>query len=569
MTKRPDDLIYGLQERPPWGALLLLAGQHAILAASYSLFAVMVAREIGCSEAQTQAFAGMALIAAAVATFLQALGRGPIGSGYTVAHINSVVYVAPSVAAGLAGGPNLIAGMTLFAGLCQAFLSRFMRRLRSVFPPEVCGVVVTLVALSLAGAVVRKFMGVGPGDSVVEGREVLVSSLTLGTLVALSVWGGRTLRLYSLLASLVVGYGLALAVGLMPADTWNRILAAPLLAPPDWVHTGWKFDFSLVGLFAMAALAATVKGSGLVVVSQKMNDADWKKADMAKVEKGLLADSLGTMTAGLLGGTGTNLAAASVGLCQASGATSRKIGLAAGVILGLLAFFPKITCVISLMPPPVMGAVLAYAGCVILISGLQLIVSRMLDSRRIFMVGLSILAAMGAKFGAEIYHDWPGWIKTILQSPITVGSVLAILLNLLFRIGVARKATLTLPPELSSLPETTAFFERQGRLWGLRPEDAFRASSAVSELWEGLLATGAARGPVELRANFDEFNLKIEVHYAGKPLIPSSEAPTPTEILDGEEGLTRLSAYLIGRYADRFKVTAQGETCLVQMSFEV
>lgn len=42
-------------------------------------------------------------------------------------------------------------------------------------------------------------------------------------------------------------------------------------------------------------------------------------------------------------------------------------------LLGILGFFPKITGVLSLMPMPVMGAILIFVTCFMIISGIQII----------------------------------------------------------------------------------------------------------------------------------------------------------------------------------------------------
>lgn len=55
----------------------------------------------------------------------------------------------------------------------------------------------------------------------------------------------------------------------------------------------------------------------------------------------------------------------------------------------VLAFIPKLVGAIAMMPGPVMRAGLLYTSCFLVISRMELIVSRMLDARRTFIVGLS------------------------------------------------------------------------------------------------------------------------------------------------------------------------------------
>src|SRR3546814_4139716 len=77
-----------------------------------------------------------------------------------------------------------------------------------------------------------------------------------------------------------------------------------------------------------------------------------------------------------------------------------------------LAFIPKLTGAIALMPHPVMGAGLLYTSCFLVISGAELIVSRLLDSRRTFIVGLSILAGIGLDLMPDAFVDAPAWARS-------------------------------------------------------------------------------------------------------------------------------------------------------------
>ena len=59
---------------------------------------------------------GVACVGLAVGTVLQALPRGPVGSGFLAPPVFSATYLAPSVLAAEIGGLRLVFGMTVFAG---------------------------------------------------------------------------------------------------------------------------------------------------------------------------------------------------------------------------------------------------------------------------------------------------------------------------------------------------------------------------------------------------------------------------------------------------------------------
>lgn len=325
--------------------------------------------------------------------------------------------------------------MTLVAGVCEALLSRLLPRLKAVFPPEVCGVVITMVGFSLIRVALLDFVGQSGADHITEPRELLVSALTLSCLVGLSVWGRGSLRLYCLLISLLVGYLASLATGLLGPPTLETLVREPWFALPRLAHPGWKFSAAMLLPFLITALAAAMKAMGLILTLQGINFPEQKTPDIKNVSRGVLADALGAVTAGLLGAIGTTVSPTSVSLNTATGATSRRIAFVAAGMVFLVALLPKLVAFICAIPSPVMGAVLVYAVCIISFSGLQLIIAAKHGTHTIYLIGLSLLAGLGAEIIPQIYEELPHWAALAFHSPITVTAVVAIGLNLLFRIG--------------------------------------------------------------------------------------------------------------------------------------
>jgi xanthine permease XanP len=82
MPERPSELIYGLDERPPWPQLLALGFQHVAVICPYLVLVALVAEAAKLPHAAAQSAVGLAMIAVAFVTVLQSLRLGPVGSGY-------------------------------------------------------------------------------------------------------------------------------------------------------------------------------------------------------------------------------------------------------------------------------------------------------------------------------------------------------------------------------------------------------------------------------------------------------------------------------------------------------
>src|SRR3546814_13365415 len=102
--------------------------------------------------------------------------------------------------------------------------------------------------------------------------------------------------------------------------------------------------------------------------------------------------------AGLLGGCCQASTSGAVGLSQATAANSRVIGFAVGGLLIALAFVPKLAALLLAMPAGVVGAALTFSGSFLVTSAIQMIASRMLGLRTVFVLGISFPLALAPLF---------------------------------------------------------------------------------------------------------------------------------------------------------------------------
>ena len=567
MTVKPAHLIYGVEENPPLGATIVLAVQHLVIAVIDLVYPVIVVAEAGGSRSEAAFCVQMSMLAIGFGTILQVRNRGVLGSGFLIPHVTTAAYLIPALIAARVGGMALVLGMTTIAGIFEGILSRFMKKLRVLFPPEVSGVVVAMIGFSLAKVAISRFVGLGGSDSVIEPAELWVGCVTLSTMVAIVVWSKGSFRLYSAAIGLAAGYGLAIVLDISNSNSLNEIAAAPLIALPLWEHPGLRFDLYLIPPFLIGALVSTLKASGVVITCQKVNDPDWRRADMLSVGKGMLADAVGCLSSGLLGGMGTSMSAANVGLSMATGATSRRVGYFIGFFFILLVFLPKFSVILTLMPLPVMGAGLLYVASYLIASGIQLIMTRMMDSRRTFIVGLSFLAGISLEVVPALHQNIPTWAGSILGSSLTVATMVAFTLNLIFRIGVSQKASFLLSSQQDVGGEIYRFLESNGATWGARQQVIHEAKHILRELLEALYMHGKTEGPVHIEAQFDEFNLNINVSYKGELMEFPASPPTEDELMLDKSSLARMSGFMIQFMAE--KVTAAVNSGLCRVSIHI
>ncbi|KIH76879.1 nucleobase:cation symporter-2, NCS2 family [Geoalkalibacter ferrihydriticus] len=567
MEQKPAGIIYGVNDIPPLRTTLLLAFQHAALALVFIVYPLMVLSEVSGTQAEAEAIVTASILAIAAGTFLQCLGRKGMGSGYLAVHISTPAWLPVAFQAVTMGGMGLLFGMTVVAGIFMIIFSRFLRHLRKVFPAEVCGVAILALGISMVGAAMTRMLGLG-SDGQVDPNTVVVAAVTLTIIVALSVWPKGHIRLYSVMIGIVCGYVTALYLGVVDVASIRNMFDGGFLALPTLTVPEWKFEWVLLIPFLLVALVSSLDSVAGIVTCQKINQSEWVRPDMNNAGRGILADGVGVTLSGMLGTLGTGISTSHIALSSATGATARRIGLLAALMLLVLAFVPPIAKLLSQIPAPVMGVVLFYASVFLITSGIGLITTRMMDNRRVFMVGSSIVAGLFVMQFPELVAQLPSWLSSVAGSAFAVSSLCAIILNLLFLIGTSQTATIRIKSELVNLQEVRIFFEQNGGSWGARRQVIQRAEAAVNELLETLILMELACETIDVQARFDEYNLDVTVSYAGMALSALDQQPSTEQPLDEDAMLMRLPALLIRQYADRVSVDRVNQRQRVSLHFE-
>lgn len=568
MAKKPTNIIYGVDDDPPLATTLLLGFQHIFILSIAFIFPVVIVSEIGGSPEDAENLICMAMLATGFGTILQGINKGPIGSGYLCPLVNGPAFVPASLLAGKAGGLALIFGMTAAAGIFEALFSQVVGRLRKYFPPEVTGTVVLMVGVEVIPIAVPKFFGIDSTHLEPQLIPFLVALATLAVTAGFNVWGKGNLRLYSLLIGMTAGYLISLAAGILTIDHIRLILDSPVFQLPEMGRFGMTFSAALLVPFMVAALSSALKTMGDLTTCQKINDAEWKRIEMGSISRGMLACGAGNIASGLLGALGQSVSSSNIGLSIATGATSRRIGYAAGGILMLMAFFPKLAAIFVIMPTPVMGASLIFAICFMIMAGIQIIMSRMIDARKTFVVGLSIIFGLSFDSVPELYSGLDLVVATFFSSSLAMATICAVVLNVFFRLGISQKIDFQIDTEADTSDKIFQIMERQGSAWGARREVIMNVIAALNELLEAAPFLDLRDKNIAVSVQFDEFNLDARAVYDGKPFNIPSAMPCIESLEDADDAYLAMAAFMMGRYADRISFSTKDGKTQIHLHFE-
>ena len=567
--QKPSTLVYGAAEKVPASLAFLNALQHVAVMLPVLVFPLLVGLAGGLKPDQLRDLLSLSVVALGVGTLLQCFAGRYFGSGFLLTFVFTAAYLPGSVEAAKSGSMALVYGMTVFAGVVQLLLAQAIPRLRAFFPAEIAGLCVAEIGIILGTLGMRLMLGIDP-EHAGPARLSHGTALGLGVLalmIALQVWGKGMLRMLSVFIGMIAGYLISLGTGIGAHRPLAEAASTVVFGLPVWPGKGLSFQAELIVPFVIGALACSLRALGDITISQKINDEHWVRPDMTTIRKGVAADGLGTIAAALIGSVGGNTYSSSVGIANASGVASRTVGYWVGGLLIALSLMPALVGFFMHISRPVIGAALVFTACFVLINGLQIITSRLLDARRIFVIGLSLTLSLSRDIFPEYYGTLPAMLHPFVASDLVVALLVAMILNALFRIGIKRRQSLSLTPAADTPEIVRGFFEQNGRVWGTRRDVIDRAIYGCDQAIEVIADYCELQGPIGIEAAFDEYNLDITLGYNGDMLEFPARRPTEQEIIENSDGIRQLGGYLLHRNADRVRAVRRGDRSVLEFHF--
>lgn len=224
--KRPYDLAFAVDERPPLGALWLLAGQHAVTVLASIVYVLTAAQMAGLDTASSHALVAVSLIGMALCTGFQAW-RGRLGSGSLMVHQPDAFAITVAASVIALQGPGAMAGLTVISAVVALIIAPLMPRLRAVFPPAVAGTVILMGGVPLIEPTLQQALGIDESHRPDPVSELIAGSALI-CMVALPVWAKGRLRLIGLLTGTLIGVAMAGAAGRL--SSLDSVIAAPWFA---------------------------------------------------------------------------------------------------------------------------------------------------------------------------------------------------------------------------------------------------------------------------------------------------------------------------------------------------
>ncbi|OOF65871.1 nucleobase:cation symporter-2 family protein [Rodentibacter sp. Ppn85] len=423
-----NQLLYSVEDKPPFGLSLLLAAQH-LLAALGGIIAVplVIGNVLKLSTEDTITLVNAALLISGVVTVIQCRGLGPIGIRLPSVMGTSFTFVAAALAIGFSDyGVAGILGASLVGSLVMIIGSFFMPYIRKLFPPIVTGTVVMMIGLSLIPVAVDWFAGGQRGDANYAAPEnLMMATFVLIVVVALVQLGKGIFSAAAIVIGMMMGYTLCLALGRVD---FSGVSNAQIFAVPQPLHFGLAFPISGIIGMSIAYLVTIVESSGNFLA---LGNATKTEITGKHLRGGVLADGLGSALAAIMSTTPFSSFSQNIGVISLTGVASRHVVALTGVLLALAGLFPVFGALIVSIPLPVLGGAGLMMFAMIIAAGIQMLDKVERSKRNGLIIAISIGCGLAVTTRPELLDKLPHFFKEVLGSGITVGSLLALILNLI------------------------------------------------------------------------------------------------------------------------------------------
>ena len=439
---RPED------EKLSVGANIAYGLQH-VLTMYGGIVAVplIVGQAAGLSPGDVGLLVTASLFAGGLATILQTLGLPFFGSRLPLVQGVSFSGVATMVAISGNGGIPSILGAVIAASLIGLLITPVFSRITRFFPPLVTGIVITTIGLTLMPVAAFWAMGGNPtAPDFGSPANIQLAAVTLAIVLLLSKLGNASISRLSILLALVIGTGIAYAVGM---TDFSQVANGPVFALPTVFHFGYPtFEIAAIISMLIVIVVTLVETSADILAVGEIVET---KVDSRRLGDGLRADMLSSILAPIFGSFTQSAFAQNVGLVAVTGVKSRYVVATGGLFLVILGLLPVMGRVVAAVPSSVLGGAGIVLFGTVAASGVRTL-SKVdyQGNNNLVIVAASVAFGLIPVVSSNFWHSFPDWFVTIFHSGISASAIMAVALNLFFNVFLP--GTPEEPSDLAAAP---------------------------------------------------------------------------------------------------------------------
>ena len=325
--------------------------------------------------------ASVALVSAGVGTLIfhaVTKKKVPVFLGSSFAFIGGIIAVTDAHNGDLAYAQ----GGIVVAGLLYVLMSLVIKKIgmdfiKKYLPSHVIGPMIIVIGLNLVPVAFDMASG-----------NFLLAIITLGTAIAINLFGKGFFKQLSILTAVVVGYITAQILGQVDPTSFVN---APLLAVPAFTLP--KFSMPAIAIIAPVVLAVFMEHVGDITTNGQVVGKDFIQDP--GLNRTLLGDGLATLFAGLIGGPANTTYGENTGVLAITKNYDPSILRLAAIFAIILGFVAKIGGFLGTIPTPVMGGISLMLFSMISLIGVKTIKNNNVEFNIVNVIVMVVILILG------------------------------------------------------------------------------------------------------------------------------------------------------------------------------
>lgn len=435
-----SNLLFGLDDKPSHSIAMVAGFQHFLAVFGGIVTAPLImANAMGLSVADTSYLITSALLISGCATLIQITRVGPFGSGLLSIQGTSFTFIGPilfafySLPETMSSADKLatIFGSSAISAVVMLPLCYYIHHLKKIITPNVTGVTIILIGLTLVWATLKNLAGqyTAAQENNTGWTIIVMASVVFAITLLMSSSKNSWLRLASITTGLAVGLILGAFFEQINVDILKQL--DPLFLPEPLKY-GMRFDLGvLLVILPVFFVTATESVGDLTATCNLSKIPTAGPSYWSRIKGGLLGDALNSLIAVCFSTFPNTTFSQNNGVIRLTGIASRKVGYVVALILIVMGFFPVVGGLFQIIPSPVVyGSTLLMFGLVAF-AGLGIIRRNIIATRSISIVGVSLLSGLFLSHFLGSVSFLPDEIKMLLSFPVSTGAFTAIALEML------------------------------------------------------------------------------------------------------------------------------------------
>ncbi|MDO4211882.1 MAG: nucleobase:cation symporter-2 family protein [Bacteroidales bacterium] len=419
--------LYQLDGRVPVMQAVPFGLQHVLAMFVANITPIIIlANVVGLSPEISGALIQNCMIIAGIGTLIQLYPVWRIGSRLPIVMGISFTFLSLSIAIASTMGMGVLMGAVIVGGIFEGLLGLFARYWIRIISPVVAATVVTAIGFSLLPIGANSFAGGQGAADFGSMNNWIVGTVTLLVCLGCQVFARGFLRSLSVLVGLIVGYILAVCMGMVDFSGLQNvsIVALPKLLP-------FKPEFNLGAILSIMAIFCVSATETIGDTSALCNGALKRMPTDKELGASISADGIVSTVAGIFGCTPITSFSQNVGLAAISGVVNRFAIATGACIMIMGGIFPAVGTLLTTIPQAVLGGCTIMMFGSIMFAGFGMLAKCGFSDRNMVIVALSLSIGLGFTQATGMFNIFPQIVQTVFaENCVAVVFLLAVILNL-------------------------------------------------------------------------------------------------------------------------------------------